>query len=103
MHVISKEPFEEAAKHYPNDSLALLALYRLLRETDFISPTELRTLIPSLDNFKYRSKWWAIDVGGNNLRIVAYINFVNKRFYVKHIVTHSEYDKLNRYYRENKQ
>lgn len=103
MHVISKEPFEEAAKHYPNDSLALLALYRLLRETDFISPTELRTLIPSLDNFKYPSKWWVIDVGGNNLRIVAYISFVNKRFYVKHIVTHSEYDKLNRYYRENKE
>ncbi|PLN02851.1 cytoplasmic protein, partial [Klebsiella pneumoniae] len=28
MHVISKEPFEEAAKRYPNDSLAIRALYR---------------------------------------------------------------------------
>ena len=59
--------------------------------------------MPSLDNFKYRNKWWVLDVGGNNLRVIAYINFVNKRFYVKHITTHAEYDKLNRYYRENKE
>jgi mRNA interferase HigB len=72
-------------------------------EIDFASPTEMRALIPSLDNFKYRNKWWVLDVGGNNLRIIAYINFVNKRFYVKHITTHAEYDRLTRYYRENKE
>lgn len=43
------------------------------------------------------------DVGGNNLRVIAYINFVNKRFFVKHITNHAEYDKLTRYYRENKE
>ena len=103
MHVISKEPFDEAAKRNPNDSLAILAMYRLVRETDFSSPVEMRTLIPSLDNFKHLNKWWILDVGGNNLRVIAYINFVNKRFDVKHITTHAEYDKLTRYYRENKE
>ena len=103
MHVISKEPFEEAAKRYPNDALAIRALYRLVCETDFSSPAEMRTLMPSLDNFKYRNKWWVLDGGGNNLRVIAYINFVNKRFYVKHIATHTDYDKLTRYYRENKE
>lgn len=103
MHVISKEPFEEAAQRNPNDALAIRALYRLVCEIDFSSPTEMRALIPSLDNFKYRNKWWVLDVGGNNLRVIAYINFVNKRFYVKHITTHTEYDRLTRYYRENKE
>lgn len=103
MHGISKEPFDEAARRYPNDSLAIKALYRLVREKDFSSPAELRKVIPSLDNFKYRNKWWVLDVGGNNLRVIAYINFINKRFYVKHIATHAEYDKLTRYYRENKE
>ncbi|KEA52327.1 cytoplasmic protein [Mangrovibacter sp. MFB070] len=74
-----------------------------MREIDFSSPAEMRTLIPGLDTFKYRNKWWVLDVGGNNLRVVAYINFVNKRFYVKRITTHAEYDKLTRYYRENKE
>lgn len=103
MHVISKEPFEEAAKRNPNDAFAIRALYRLVCEIDFSSPTEMRALIPSLDNFKYRNKWWVLDVGGNNLRVIAYINFVNKRFYVKRITTHAEYEKLTRYYRENKE
>ncbi|MGG7869588.1 type II toxin-antitoxin system HigB family toxin [Klebsiella aerogenes] len=103
MHVISKEPFEEATRRFPNDAVALKSLYRLVREKDFASPVELRSVFPSLDNFKYRNKWWVLDVGGNNLRVIAYINFVNKRFYVKHIATHAEYDKLTRYYRENKE
>lgn len=103
MHVISKEPFEEATRRFPNDAVALKALYRLVRENDFASPVELRSVFPSLDNFKHRNKWWVLDVGGDNLRVIAYINFVNKRFYVKHITTHAEYDKLTRYYRENKE
>lgn len=103
MHVISKEPFEQAARLFPSDATAIKALYRLVRETDFKSPDELRAAVPSLDNFKYRNKWWVLDVGGNHLRVIVYINFVNKRFYVKHIATHTEYDKLTRYYRENKE
>lgn len=103
MHVISKEPFEDAARSYPNDAISIKNTYRILREKDFTSPSELRTIFPSLDNFKYRNKWWVIDIGGNNLRIIAYINFINKRLYVKHIVTHAEYDKLTRYYRETKE
>ncbi|ECF2941515.1 TPA: type II toxin-antitoxin system HigB family toxin [Salmonella enterica] len=103
MHVISKEPFEDAARRYPNDAASIKNAYRILRERDFTSPSELRTIYPSLDNFKYRNKWWVIDIGGNNLRIIAYINFTNKRLYVKHIATHAEYDKLTRYYRETKE
>ncbi|EDM1758276.1 cytoplasmic protein [Salmonella enterica subsp. diarizonae] len=103
MHVISKEPFEVAVRRYPNDAASIKNAYRILREKDFTSPSELRAIFPNLDNFKYRNKWWVIDVGGNNLRIIAYINFINKRLYVKHIVTHTEYDKLTRYYRETKE
>ncbi|MGG5932538.1 type II toxin-antitoxin system HigB family toxin [Salmonella enterica] len=103
MHVISKEPFEVAARRHPNDAASIKYAYRILREKDFTSPSELRAIFPGLDNFKYRNKSWVIDVGGNNLRIIAYINFINKRLYVKHIVTHAEYDKLTRHYRETKE
>ncbi|CCW32781.1 type II toxin-antitoxin system HigB family toxin [Xenorhabdus nematophila] len=103
MHVISKEPFEQAVRDYPNDANALITTYKLLKEKNFDSPLELQKLFPSLDNFKHRNKWWVIDIGGNNLRMIAYINFMNKRFYVKHIVTHKEYDKLTKKYRETKE
>ncbi|WP_240042246.1 type II toxin-antitoxin system HigB family toxin [Photorhabdus khanii] len=97
------EPFEKAARDFPNDADAIIATYKQLKEKDFENPAELRNQFPSLDNFKYRNKWWVIDIGGQNLRMIAYINFVNKRLYVKHIATHAEYDKLTKQYRETKE
>lgn len=48
MHVISKEPFDEAARRYPNDSLAIKALYRLVREKDFSSQSYERSYRASI-------------------------------------------------------
>jgi mRNA interferase HigB len=100
MHVISKRPFTEAVRVYPNHRRALLDVYLGLRKGVFGSPDVMRRIFPSLDNFKYRKKWWVIDVAGNQLRIIAYIHFSQNRMYVKHIVTHREYDRLCWRYRK---
>ncbi|WP_163837002.1 type II toxin-antitoxin system HigB family toxin [Spartinivicinus ruber] len=99
MHIISKRPFNEAARKYPNERQAIMDLYRVLKRATFNSPDEMRKLFPSLDNFKYKDKWWVIDIGGNNLRLIAFIEFVQNRMYVKHIVTHKEYDRLTQRYK----
>jgi mRNA interferase HigB len=100
MHVISKRPFTDAARAYPNNRQALEDLYRVLRNSEFNSPDEMRRFFPSLDNIKHIDKWWIIDVAGNHPRVIAFIQFVQNRMYVKHILTHAEYDKLcNRYAR----
>ena len=98
MHVISRRPFNDAAKAYPNQRQALDDLYRVLRKSDFASPDVMRKVFPSLDNFKYKDKWWVIDVAGNNLRVLTFIQFVHHRMYVKHILTHAEYDKICKRY-----
>src|SRR3990167_10516542 len=98
MHVISRRPFIEAAKRYPNDAVAINQLYLALRRGNFKSPDTMRRLFPSLDNFKYKKKWWVLDIGGNNLRLMAFIEFRDNRLYVKHIVPHAEYDKLCKKY-----
>jgi mRNA interferase HigB len=94
MHVISKRPLNEAAQDYPNQKQAIDDLYQVLRKGAFASPDEMKRVFPSLDNFKYKDKWWVIDIGGNNLRMITFIQFVQNRMYVKYIVTHAEYDKL---------
>lgn len=99
MHVISKRPFYDAAKQYPNQRQALMDLYRVLRGAKFDSPEAMRQVLPSLDNFTFKDKWWVLDVGGHHLRLIAFIQFLQNRLYVKHIVTHSEYDKLCERYR----
>lgn len=94
MHVISRKPFRDAAQKYPNDAAAIERTYQVLRQGDFKTPTSLKRVFPSLDNFKLKDKWWVIDIGGNNLRLLAFIEFKDKRLFVKHIVNHAEYDKL---------
>ncbi|WP_024873538.1 type II toxin-antitoxin system HigB family toxin [Tolumonas lignilytica] len=98
MHVISRKPFNDAVKLYPKDATAIEAAYKVLRNGNFDDPLELKAVFPSLDNFKYKKKWWVIDIGGNNLRMIAFIEFRDNRMYVKHIVTHAEYDKLCKKY-----
>lgn len=100
MHIISKRPFNEAALKYPNQGPALLDIYKVLRKAKFTSPNEMKKVFPSLDNFKYKDKWWVVDIGGNHLRMIAFIQFTQCRMYVKHIVTHADYDKLCDKYRK---
>ena len=103
MHVISRKPFRDAAMRYPNSLVAIEDCYRVLRNGTFQTPEKLRQVFPSLDNFKYRDKWWVIDISGNHLRLLAFIDFTLNRLYVRHIVTHAEYDKLaNQYRKESK-
>lgn len=100
MHVISRKPFRDAALKYPNDATAIEETYKILRNGDFKSPNTLKKVFPTLDNFKYKDKWWVIDIGGNNLRLMAFIEFRDNRMYVKHIVGHAEYDKLCKKYKK---
>ena len=52
--------------------------------------------------FNYKNKWWVTDIGGNNLRLLAFIEFRDNRMYVKHLVPHAEYDKLCKKYAKEK-
>lgn len=88
---------------YPNHELALTELLNVLEKKIFTQHEEMKRYIPSLDNFKYRDKWWVIDVSGNSLRLISYIDFRLHKIFVKHIVSHAEYDKLTAYYRGNKE
>ena len=100
MRIISKRRFLDAAKKYPNDREALMRMFRVLNGNTFRTPEALRMVFPSLDNFKYKDRWWILDVGGNNLHVLAFIQFVNSRIYIKDIVNHADYDKLTRKYRK---
>lgn len=102
MHVIARKIFNDAIKKYPNDAGAIENLYRVLNSGRFKDPNELKKVIPSLDNFKYKDKWWVVDIGGNNLRMIAFIEFRHGRVYVKHIVNHPDYDKLTDRYKSKR-
>jgi mRNA interferase HigB len=98
MHLISKRPFIEAGRNHPNHRSSLEDVYHVLRKGCFVTPDEMKRVFPSLDNFKFKNKWWVINVAGNHLRLIAFIQFSQNRMYVKYILTHADYDKLIRRY-----
>ena len=94
MNIISKKAFTEAGKKYPNDKKKIIDIYNVLKKAQFDTPYIMKEVFASLDKFKYVKDWWVIDIGGNNLRLIAAILFSTQNIYVKHIVTHAKYDKL---------
>ena len=95
MRIISKNAFKEATKEYPTDAVAIMDLHDRLKATNFDTPEELMSAVTGVDNFKHKGHWYVIDIAGNNLRLIAYISFVKHKLYVKYIVSHAEYDKIN--------
>lgn len=99
MHVIAKPIFEEAKLKFPNDANAISDVYKVLKNNDFSTPADMRKVFPSLDNMKYRERMYVIDIGGNNLRLLAIIEFKFKKVFVRHIVKHADYDALVQRYK----
>lgn len=94
MHIIKRQPFDTAIALYPEYKTAIDATYRTLKKANVSTPEQLKAIFPSLDNFKYKDKWYVIDIGGGSFRLIAFIEFTKGKLYVKHIVTHDEYDKI---------
>ena len=100
MHVLSKPIFEEAKIKFPNNANAIADVYNTLKRYDFATPEAMREKFPTLDNMKYKDRMYVINIGRNNLRLLAIIEFKFKKVFVRHIVKHSDYDDLIEQYRK---
>jgi mRNA interferase HigB len=104
MDVLIKKRFDDAARKYPNDSSGLNRCFDLLSNATPESYADLRkTFGHTIDLFKHRAAegWVVIDIGGNNLRLIAGVNYVRQKVYVKHIYTHTDYDTATAWYASN--
>ncbi|MCY1298450.1 mRNA interferase toxin HigB [compost metagenome] len=102
MHVFKKKAFTDACAQYPVKATSIMEIYKVLDKSTAGTPLELKETLSSLDNFTHRHGWWVIDIGGNELRLIAAIDFEKQRIFVKHIFSHAEYDKANKWYRSPK-
>ncbi|QEY63380.1 cytoplasmic protein [Metapseudomonas lalkuanensis] len=102
MHVFKKKAFTDACEQYPVKATSIMEIFKVLDKSTARTPLELKATLSSLDNFTPRHGWWVIDIGGNELRLIAAIDFEKQRIFVKHIFNHAEYDKANKWYRSPK-
>ena len=90
MYVITRKRLLEFAKKHPDCRTALESWYRIVKQTDFNSFTELRETFPSADKV---SDLTVFNIAGNKARLIAAIHYNTYRIYIRHILTHKEYDR----------
>ncbi len=90
MHIITRKRLLDFGKSYPKTKSALDKWYRIVKNTDFNSFSELRKVFPSADQV---GRYTVFNIGGNKVRLIAAIHYNRKIIYIRNVLTHKEYDK----------
>ncbi len=90
MHIITRKRLIEFSNIHPDAEVPLDRWYRIVKSTNFDSFSDLRKTFPNADQV---DRLTVFNIGGNKYRLVAFIVYSNKRIYIRHIMTHSEYNK----------
>lgn len=90
MHIITRKRLLEFAKKYPDCLTALESWYRIAKHTDFKSFADLKQTFPAADKV---DRFTVFNIGGNKARLIAAVHYNTQKIYIRHVLTHREYDK----------
>ena len=93
MHVITQKRIWEAKQQYPTAASALDSWYRIIKKNRFANFAELKHTFKSVDKV---GNFYVFNVGGNKIRLIANIQFLTQRVYIRHILMHNKYDSNKR-------
>lgn len=90
MHVISRKKIADFSAIHPDAKTNLETWYRIVRTTNFRNAAHLRSVFPSADPV---GNLTVFNIGGNKYRLIAAIHYNRRKVYIRHILTHTEYDR----------
>jgi mRNA interferase HigB len=90
MHVISRKKLKEACGRHAGLEGPLDAWFRITKKAVWKTLAEVRKTFSTADAV---GKWTVFNIKGNQYRLIAEINYLYGRLYIRHILTHSEYDR----------
>lgn len=88
--MISRRRLLEAALLHADLAAPLDAWYRIAKKAEWRSLEEMRMVFPSADAV---GKYTVFNIKSNRYRLVVEIGYQTGRLYVRHVLTHAEYDK----------
>jgi len=90
MRIITRKRIYDFAKKHSNSKKVLNEWYNIVDKSDYSSFTDLRKTFPRADKVQNLT---IFNVGGNKYRLIAAIHYNTKCIFIRHILTHSDYDK----------
>jgi mRNA interferase HigB len=90
MNVVSYKTIRKFIQKHPKARVPLDGWYNLAQKSHWEHFSALRKTCGSADIY---GKCTIFDIGGNNYRLIAKIDYQRQTIYIKSILTHAEYDK----------
>jgi len=90
VHVISRKKLKQAADQHPEIESSLDAWFRITKKALWRSLADVRRTFATADAVE---KWTVFNIKGNKHRLITEINYRFGRIYIRHVLTHAEYDR----------
>ena len=93
VHAITQRRLTEFWQRHPAAKSPLMSWYKATRTAQWKSFANVQRTFNSADNV---DPFVVFDVGGNNFRIVAKVEYRFGTVFIAHVFTHAEYERWNR-------
>lgn len=94
MRIITETRLTAFWREHPDAEIPLKAWRRLIRAAMHTSPHQTKAAFPAADFLG--SGVTVFDIGGNKYRLVVTMRYDLQRVYIRHVLTHAEYDRLSK-------
>jgi mRNA interferase HigB len=90
VHIISTTRLKKYYVLYPNAQPSLQTWIKLVRKASWQNLAETRETFPSPDSVK---NFTVFNIAGNRYRLITSIDYESKKVFIRHFLTHADYDK----------
>lgn len=92
MHVIARKVLNDFSRRYPQSRKPLEYWWTVCSKNQFLNFVELKKTFGTADLI---NNCLVFNIGGGKYRLVVRVNFCAQRMWIKYILSHEEYEKLN--------
>ena len=91
MHIISRKALKGAGETYAAAGNPLDSWYRVAKSAAWGNLEDVRKTYASV--VVGEKTYTVFNIGGNKFRLVVGINYKTQKVFIKHVLTHAEYEK----------
>ena len=90
MHVISFKKLKQFWQSHPDAEVSLRYWHKLTTVHKWQSFNDIVQTFSRADKVK---NFVVFDIGGNNFRLITYVDYLHGKVFIRDVLTHAEYDK----------
>jgi len=89
MHIITRKRLKKFAERRRDAEEPLARWYHIVSKADFEDFDALKRTFGSVDKV---GEYTVFNIGGNKYRLIVAIHYNRRKIYIRHVLTHTEYD-----------